>query len=463
MEEKRRGSFSGSIGFILAAAGSAVGLGNLWRFPYLAAQYGGGIFLLVYLILVLTFGFSLLLLEIALGRKTKKSAIDAYGTLDKRFSFLGYIAAIVPIIILPYYSVIGGWVIKYMMAFFTGEGKVAAEADYFGNFVGQTTSPIIYFMVFLLLTTVVVIGGVEKGIEKVSVVLMPILVLISVGVCIFVMTIPGAGAGIKYYLLPDFSKFSFKTICGAMSQMFYSMSIAMGIMISYGSYVKKDVDLNHSVNHIEFFDTLIAILAGFMIIPTVYVYQGEEALQKSGPGLMFQTLPVVFEKMPAGQLIGALFFILVLLAALTSSISIMEAVASIFMDKFHIKRKTAVLITVITSIILGVPSSMGNGAWSHITLLKMDFLSFFDFMSNSILMPIVAFLTCVLVGWVVKTKVIEDEITLNGEKFKRRGIFQVMIRYVAPICLIVILVFNILGLLASYLGDKFEFLHFFII
>ena len=463
MEEKRRSSFSGSIGFVLAAAGSAVGLGNLWRFPYLAAQYGGGIFLLVYLVLVLTFGFSLLLLEIAIGRKTKKSAIHAYGELDKRFSFLGYIAAIVPIIILPYYSVIGGWVIKYMMAFFTGEGRVAAEADYFGNFVSQEASPIVYFLVFLLLTTVIVIGGVEKGIEKVSVVLMPILVLISIGVCIFVTTIPGAGAGIKYYLLPDFSKFSFKTICGAMSQMFYSMSIAMGIMISYGSYVKKNIDLNHSVNHIELFDTLIALLAGFMIIPAVYVYSGEEALQKSGPGLMFQTLPVVFEKMPAGQLIGSLFFILVLLAALTSSISIMEAVASIFMDKFHIQRKTAVLITFAISVVLGVPSSMGNGAWSHITLLKMDFLSFFDFMSNSILMPIVAFLTCVLVGWVVKTKTVEDEITLNGEKFGRRSIFRVMVRYIAPICLVVILVFNILGLLYSYLGEQLPFLKFFII
>ena len=441
MEEKKRGSFSGSIGFVLAAAGSAVGLGNIWRFPYLAAQYGGGIFLLVYLILVLTFGFSLLMLEIALGRKTGKSAIHAYGMLDKRFGFLGYLAAIVPIIILPYYSVIGGWVMKYMLVFLSGSGKIAAEDGFFGGFVGQTTAPIIFFLVFLLLTTIIVLGGVEKGIEKVSSFLMPVLVLISVGVCIFVATIPGSAEGIKYYLLPDFSKFSIKTICAAMGQLFYSMSIAMGIMISYGSYVKKEVNLNKAVNHIEIFDTGIAVLAGFMIVPAVYVFSGEEGLKTGGAGLMFKTLPKVFEQMPMGQFIGALFFVLVLVAALTSSISIMEAIASIFMDKFHMTRVKSVIMVLVISIILGIPSSMGNGAWSNITILGMDFLTFFDYVSNSVIMPIVALLSCILIGWVVGTKVIEDEVTLNGEKFSRVGIFRVMVKYVAPVCLVVILVF----------------------
>ena len=234
MNESKRGSFSSGLGFVLAAAGSAVGLGNIWRFPYLAAQYGGGIFLLVYLILVVTFGFSLLMLELAIGRKTKVSCIHAYTKLDKRFGFLGYLAAIVPIIILPYYSVIGGWVIKYMTTFLTGQGRGAADDSFFGGFVSQTTAPIVFFAIFLVLTTVIVLGGVEKGIEKVSSVLMPVLVLISVGVCIFVATIPGAGEGMKYYLLPDFSKFSIKTVCAAMGQLFYSMSIAMGIMVSYG-------------------------------------------------------------------------------------------------------------------------------------------------------------------------------------------------------------------------------------
>ena len=441
MNETKRGNFSGSIGFVLAAAGSAVGLGNLWRFPYLAAQYGGGIFLLVYLVLVVTFGFTLLMMELAIGRKTGVSCIDAYKKLDKRFGFLGYLAAIVPIIILPYYSVIGGWVIKYMVTFFSGQGTTAAGDSFFGGFVSQTASPLVYFLIFLVLTTAVVLGGVEKGIEKVSSVLMPILVLISVGVCIFVATIPGAGEGVKYYLLPDFSKFSIKTVCAAMGQLFYSMSIAMGIMISYGSYVKKEVNLNKSVNQIEIFDTAIALLAGFMIVPAVYVFSGEAGLKTGGAGLMFVTLPKVFEAMPLGQFIGAAFFVLVLFAALTSSISLMEAITSIFMDKFKMKRVPAVIAVAVISILLGIPSSLGHGIWANITILGMDFLTFFDFISNSVIMPIVALLTCILVGWFVGTKTVEDEVTLNGEKFPRLKVFRAMTKYIAPVCLVVILVF----------------------
>ena len=439
--KEERGSFSGKLGFILAAAGSAVGLGNLWRFPYLAAQYGGGIFLFVYLILVLTFGFSMLAMEIAIGRKTKVSGIKAYTMLNKKFGFLGYLAAIVPMIILPYYSVIGGWVIKYMIVFFTGEGRAAAEADYFGNFIGGTWSPLIMFAIFLIVTTVIVLGGVQKGVERVSTVLMPILLLITIGISVYVCTIPNAWEGIKYYILPDFSKFSFKTICAAMGQLFYSMSIAMGIMVSYGSYVKDDIDLGKSVNQIEIFDTAVAVLSGFMIVPAVYVFSGEAGLKTGGAGLMFMTLPKVFDLMPMGQLIGACFFVLVLFAALTSSISIMEAVASNIMDRFQISRTKAVLIVFVISIVIGIPSSLGHGAWADITILGMDFLTFFDYISNSVLMPIVAICTCILIGWVVGTKVLEDEITKNGEPFGRRKVFQVMVKYIAPVCLVVILVF----------------------
>lgn len=445
MSENKRGSFSGGLGFVLAAAGSAVGLGNIWRFPYLAAQYGGGIFLLVYLILVLTFGFSMLMLEIGIGRKTKVSCIHAYKKFDKRFGFLGYLAAVVPIIILPYYSVIGGWVIKYMLTFLSGQGVAAAGDGYFNGFVSQTTSPIIFFAVFLLLTTLIVLGGVEKGIEKVSTVLMPILVLISIGVCIFVCTLDGSVEGIKYYLLPDFSKFSIKTVCAAMGQLFYSLSVAMGIMISYGSYVKDEVNLSKSVNQIEIFDTAIAMISGFMIVPAVYIFSGEEGLQSAGAGLMFNTLPKVFDAMPFGQFIGAAFFILVLLAALTSSISIMEAITSIFMDKLKLSRVKAVLLCFVISLLLGIPSSLGNGVWANIKLLGMDFLTFFDYISNSVIMPIVALVTCILFGWVVGTKVIEDEITQNGEKFPRLKVFRVMVKYVAPVCLVVILVFYTLA------------------
>ncbi len=440
MKEKRS-SFTGGIGFVLAAAGSAVGLGNLWRFPYLAAQYGGGIFLLVYLILVLTFGFSLLIMEIAIGRKTGKSSILAYKQLHNKFGFLGYLAAIVPVLILPYYCVIGGWVMKYIGVFVSGEGVAAAGDKYFSNFIGGIWSPLVLFLVFLAVTALVVALGVEKGVERVSKVLMPVLLLLTIGISIYVATLPGVSEGIKYYLLPDFSKFSIKTLCAAMGQLFYSMSIAMGIMVSYGSYVKKEIDLNKSVNHIEIFDTLVAFLSGFMIVPAVYVFSGEAGLKTGGAGLMFETLPKVFEKMPIGRWIGLVFFVLVLLAALTSSISLMEAIASMVMDKFKVTRKMAVLIIFGVSVLLGIPSALGYGALVNVKPLGMDFLTFFDYVSNSVLMPIVAAVTCILVGWFVGTKKIEEEITINGEKFKRKHIFRVMVKYIAPVFLLVILVF----------------------
>ncbi len=440
-----RSNFSGSIGFVLAAAGSAVGLGNLWRFPYLAAQYGGGIFLFVYLILVLTFGFSLLILEIAIGRKTKQSSISAYQQLHKKFGFLGYLAALVPVLILPYYSVIGGWVIKYMLVFLSGNGSQAADSGYFGGFVSQATSPLVYFFIFITITMLVVILGVQKGVERVSKIMMPVLVLITILIACYVATIDNAIEGIKYYLLPDFSKFSFKTICAAMGQLFYSMSIAMGIMVSYGSYVKDDVNLNKSVNHIEFFDTLIAMLSGFMIVPAVYVFSGEEGLATGGAGLMFKTLPVVFDSMPFGGFIGGAFFILVFLAAATSSISLMEAIVSMMIDKWKMGRTKAVIICYIVSLLLGIPSSLGHGIWEDIKLLGMDFLTFFDYISNSVMMPIVAICTCILAGWFVGPKVMKEEITKNGEKFHRYGIFNVMIKYIAPVFLLIILVFYTLA------------------
>lgn len=444
MNEKRS-SFSGNIGFILAAAGSAVGLGNLWRFPYLAAQYGGGIFLLVYLILVFTFGFSLLILEIAIGRKTKVSSIAAYEKLNKKFGWMGILSLLIPVLILPYYSVIGGWVIKYMTVFLTGQGKAAADSAYFGGFIGQTASPLFMFFLFITLTMVVVACGVEKGIERVSKFMMPVLILITIGIAVFVATIPGAGEGIKYYLLPDFTKFSFKTLCAAMGQLFYSLSIAMGIMVAYGSYVKDDINLNESVTNIQIFDTLVGVLSGMMIVPAVYIFSGEEGLKTGGAGLMFKTLPMVFDAMPMGNFIGGAFFVLVFLAALTSSISLMEAIVSMFMDKFKLTRIKAVASIYIITLILGIPSALGYGVWSHIMVLGMDFLTFFDYISNSVMMPILAIGTCVLAGWFMNLKDIEDEITKNGETFKRRGVFRVMIKYISPIFLCIILVFYTLA------------------
>lgn len=445
MEKKQRGSFTGGIGFVLAAAGSAVGLGNLWRFPYLAAQHGGGIFILVYIILALTFGFTLMTTEIAIGRKTKLSPTRAYAKVNKKFGFIGPIAFIIPVIILPYYCVIGGWVTKYITVFVSGQDQAAADSSFFGNFIGQEYSPLLFFLIFLGLTALIVILGVEKGIEKVSRFLMPLLVIIAVVICIYVIFIPGSGAGLKYYLLPDFSKFSFKTVCAAMGQMFYSMSLAMGIMITYGSYTKDYVSLVKSVNQIETFDTVIALLAGLMVVPAVYVFSGEAGMSEGGAGLMFITLPKVFSQMAGGRFIGALFFVLVFFAALTSSVSVMEAIVSMIMDRFNVSRIKCCIGIIIFSILLGIPCSLGNGIWSGIKILGMDFLTFFDFISNSIFLPVVAFLTSVMIGWFVGADYVIDEATKNGEKFKREKIFRVMIKYIASVLLLIILVFYTLA------------------
>ena len=448
--EKERSSFSGKIGFVLAAAGSAVGLGNIWRFPYLAAKYGGGIFLLVYIVLVLTFGFALMSAEIALGRKTGLSAIGAYGALSKKFSFIGTLTALVPMIILPYYSVIGGWVTKYLAAFCTGQARLAAESGFFESFISKPAEPLIWFLVFLGITSFVVLRGVEKGVEKVSSIMMPILVVLSVIIAVYAVTLPGAVEGVLYYITPDFSKFSAKTVLAAMGQLFYSMSLAMGIMITYGSYMKKDVNLEASVKQIEIFDTGIAFLAGLMIIPAVFVFSGgDEAALGKGPGLMFVTLPQVFESMKGGTVIGAAFFILVLFAALTSSISLMETVVSIFSDKFKVKRSTACILTIAICLLLGIPSSLGFGLWGGVKIIGLSFLDFFDFISNSVLMPIVAFLTCIFAGYVIKPKTLADEIRRDGT-FGREKVFTVMIKYLAPICILLILVSSVLDVLGIF-------------
>ena len=460
MTNEKRSSFSGKIGFVLAAAGSAVGLGNIWRFPYLAAKYGGGIFLLVYILLALTFGYALMTAEIAIGRKTGLSSIGAFKKLDMRFSFIGWLAAIVPVIILPYYSVIGGWVTKYLFEFVSGKGfETAADVvtkasdgttstlSFVENFIGST-EPIGWFMLYLGVTALVVLCGVEKGIEKVSKVMMPVLIFLSIGIAVYVLTLDGAMNGVKYYLLPDFDQFSIKTVLAAMGQLFYSMSLAMGIMITYGSYMKKDVNLESSVKQIEIFDTGVAFLAGLMIIPAVFSFSGgdPEALGK-GPGLMFITLPKVFEGIgAAGHIIGALFFILVLLAALTSSISLMETVVSIVCDKTKISRKTSWLIVFLVSILIGLPSVFGYSIWSAVTIIGMPFLDFFDFISNSVIMPIVAFFTCVFVGYVIKPKSVIEEVELSS-KFKRKSLFTFVIKYLAPICIVLILISSVLDAL----------------
>lgn len=456
MAEKKRSSFSGSIGFVLAAAGSAVGLGNIWRFPYLAAKDNGGLFILVYIILALTFGFTLLTTEIAIGRKTKQSPLTAYGKLNGKFKFLGSLATLVPVIILPYYCTIGGWVLKYLTDFVTGTGSGAAADGYFTGFITQQWAPIVFLIVFLGLTSLVVFCGVDKGIEKFSKVLMPVLLLLVIGIAAYSLTVKFTDEngvvrtglqGLKMYLIPSFEGVTFKSflvvLMDAMGQLFFSISVSMGIMVAYGSYVKDETNLMKSINQIEIFDTVVAILAGAMIVPAVYVFMGKDGMS-GGPGLMFISLPKVFANMGvAGNIIGALFFIMVAFAAVTSSVSVMEAIVASIMDRFHFSRKKSAVIVTVYALVFGIIVCLGyNKLYFEIKLpggSVGQILDLMDYISNNILMPIVAVLTCVLVGWVVKPKTVIEEVTKNGEKFGRKNIYIVMIKYIAPVLLVCLL------------------------
>lgn len=442
----KRSSFSGKLGFVLSAAGASVGLGNIWRFPYLAAKYGGGIFLLIYIILALTFGYTMIIAETSLGRMTKKSPVGAYESFGKSklLSAGGWINAVIPILIVPYYSVIGGWVIKYLFEYLLGHGQTLAADDYFSGFISNGFSAEICFLIFTMFTVVIIYMGVRNGIERVSKFMMPILVILSVIIAVYSVTRPGAMAGVKYFLVPNLENFSWMTVVSAMGQMFYSLSIAMGILVTFGSYMKKDTSIEDSTKNVEIFDTAIAIMAGLMIIPAVFAFSGgdPDTLQ-AGPSLMFITLPKVFAGMGFGTGTGILFFLLVLFAAVTSSIALTESAVSTFEDELHWSRKKATVFMTVIMIFLGTLSCLGYGPLAGITVIGMQFLDFFDFLTNSVMMPIAAIATCLLVSRVIGVEKIENEVTEGGHLFKRKVIFQFMIKYLCPIFAAIILVSSV--------------------
>ena len=442
----KRSTFSGKIGFVLSAAGASVGLGNIWRFPYLAAKYGGGIFLLIYIILALTFGYSMIIAETSIGRMTKKSPVGAFQSFGKSgwLSAGGWINAIIPILIVPYYSVIGGWVIKYLVEYICGNAHQVAEDGYFSAFISNGVSTELCFIVFALITLVIIYAGVRNGIERVSKFMMPILVVLSVIIAAYSVTRPGAIEGVKYFLVPNVDNFSWMTVVSAMGQMFYSLSIAMGILVTFGSYMKKDVSIEESTENVEVFDTAIAIMAGLMIIPAVFAFSGgdPDTLQ-AGPALMFITIPKVFASMGLGTAVGVLFFVLVLFAAITSSIALTESAVSTFEDELHWSRKKATVFMTVVMIFLGTLSCLGYGPLAGITVIGMQFLDFFDFLTNSVMMPIAAIATCLLVSRVIGVEKIENEVTEGGHPFKRKAIFQFMIKYLCPIFAAIILVSSV--------------------
>ena len=443
--EEKRSSFSGKIGFVLAAAGASVGLGNIWRFPYLAAKYGGGIFLLVYILLALTFGYTMIIAETAIGRMTKKSPVGAFSAFGRTWHlrFGGWINAIIPMLIVPYYSTIGGWVIKYMFEYIRGNGGALAADGYFDGFISGGFSAEIWFLIFAIVALIIIYAGVENGIERVSKFMMPVLVVLAVIIAAY-STREGAMAGVKYFLVPEFENFSWMTVVSAMGQMFYSLSIAMGILITFGSYMKKDVAIEGATRNVEIFDTAIAIMAGLMIIPAVFAFSGgDPEMLKAGPSLMFITIPKVLDSMGFGTVMGILFFVLVFFAALTSAIALTESAVATFEDEMKWSRSKATIVVGVIIIVLGTLSSLGYGPLAFIQIIGMPFLDFFDFLTNSVMMPIAALTTCLLVVRVIGTARIAEEVEKDGAPFKRKKIFNFMIKYLCPIFVIIILISSV--------------------
>ena len=445
-QEHKRSSFSGKLGYVLSAAGASVGLGNIWRFPYLAAKYGGGIFLFIYILLALTFGYTMIIAESALGRMTRKSPVGAFKSFGKIgwLSFGGWINAIIPVLIVPYYSVIGGWVIKYLIEYIKGNSQQLATDGYFSEFISNGVSTETCFIVFCMFTLIIIFAGVRNGIERVSKVMMPILIVLSLLITIYSVTRPGALEGVKYFLVPNVKNFSWMTVVAAMGQMFYSLSIAMGILVTFGSYMKKDVSLEDSTKNVEIFDTAIAIMAGLMIIPAVFAFSGgdPDTLQ-AGPALMFITIPKVFANMGFGTAVGILFFLLVLFAAVTSSIALTESAVSTFEDELGWGRRKATVLVGAIMLALGSLSSLGYGPLAFVKIIGMQFLDFFDFMTNSVMMPIAALMTSLLISRVVGVKRIEEEVMHGESAFRRKKIFIVMIKYLCPIFALIILISSV--------------------
>ena len=461
MEKKaKRGSFTGQLGFVLAAAGSAVGVGNLWRFPYLAAKDGGGLFIIIYLILVVTFGFTLLTSDITIGRKTGKSAIGAYTEMHPKWKFLGVLTFFVPVIIMTYYAVIGGWIAKYMVAFLTGEGKAAAQDGYFSSFISDPVQSCIYAVIFMVATAVIIYRGVEKGIEGCSKFMMPVLLVLIVFVAVYALFIHhgdrNGAEGFLVYITPSFKGLTVKkfmaVLLDAMSQLFFSLSVSMGIMITYGSYVKKDVDLNKSISQIEIFDTGGALLAGMAIIPAIYVFSGLSGMN-AGPGLMFISLPKVFASMGTfGNVVGAAFFIMAVFATLTSCISVLEAIVANCMEVFHSERHKTTLVLGIIYTVASVVISLGYSVfYCEIPLPNGSvgqLLDLMDYVSNSVMMPFISFLSTILIGWIVRPQWIIGEIESSGVRFHRKQLYIVMVKFVCPVIMIMLFLQST-GLLAK--------------
>ena len=434
-----RGQWATSIGFVLAAAGAAVGLGNVWKFPYLTALHGGGTFLFAYILMLLFLGIPVLVTEMVLGRKGKLDPVGTYSKLSGGsgfWKFVGYVAISVNFIVLSFYSVVGGWITNYMFQYITG-GIKGDIVEYFGGFVSNPYSPLLWYALFMGMTIYIVAQGVSAGIERASNIMMPTLFLLFIILAIRAVTLPGAIEGIKYYLLPDFSKLSGTTFLMAMGQVFFSLNIGAGCTMTYASYLSDDENIPKMSLQVPLLDFLAAFLAGIIIIPSVFAFNLDPA---AGPPLLFITMPFVFGNMPLGVLFGLMFFVLMLFAALSSSISMLEVNTAFLVDNYKIDRKKAALTAGFFIFLLGIPSSLAQGVLSNFTIFGLDFLSAMDFLASYILMPFGAFMMTIFLVRVLGLDEAIKEATNDGTiPFKIKELWSFLVKYVVPI--IIILVF----------------------
>ena len=436
-----RGLWNTRLGFVLAASGSAVGLGNIWKFPYIVGQNGGGAFVLIYILCTLAVGLPIMLAEFTIGRKTSLNPVGAFQSLKPKTHWvkIGYMGVLAGFFILSFYAVVGGWTLAYVVKAFShtisnfSSSKEAGQ--FFGSFIANTWEVLFYHALFMGICVGIVLRGIQGGIEKACKVLMPTLVIILIILMFRALTLPGAMEGVEFYLKPDFSKIGPQTVLIALGQAFFSLSLGMGCMLTYGSYLPDEENLTSATVYVVVFDTMVALLVGMVIFPAVFA-MGLEPTE--GPSLVFSVLPTVFVGMPFGNLVSIIFFTLLAIAAITSGISLLEVVVAYFIDQRKWGRKKAVLITSVTIFAFGVPSGLSFGVLSEIKLFGMNFFDHIDNIASNYLLPLGGMLTAIFVGWVWGTKSAEEEIEKHETKFYWGHIWGFLIRYISPVAVFLV-------------------------
>ncbi len=443
MEKKPREKWGSRIGFLMAAAGSAVGLGNIWRFPYLAGENGGSAFIIIYLVFALVIGISIMIAEFAVGRRTQLAAVGAYKSINSRWTFAGVLGVLSAFFIMGFYPVVGGWSTAYIVKSFTGLlSNPAAIGDSFGAFIGNPIQPVAWMIFFLVLNILIVAKGIASGIEKAGKILMPTLFALLVLISIRSVTLPGASAGLSFLFKPDFSKVTGNTLLAALGQAFFSLSLGMGCMLTYGSYLSKSEKIPNNALIVTLMDTGIAILAGIAIFPALFAFGLEP---DSGPGLVFVVVPQIFAAMGGlGPIFSAIFFIALMVAALTSSVSLLEVVVAYLMDQRGWERKKSVYVSGAIMTVTGILSSLSMGLMSGVTVFGVGAFDFFDILTDKIFLAIGGMLLAIFVGWFMKKEDLKDELTNGGTvEFGLFNVWYNLVKYLIPVAIAIVAVIGI--------------------